>query len=220
MSITRYKNPDDSSCAFVINDWMQPGQCEQLIESHKHRCQQAQHQSNDANVTSRRERDSGICFFDDDQLHWMVQGMLKIANAVTGWKYAISGQEQFQFTSYVPGQYYNWHPDGAGDHSCKRQFFFPNQVPPGVSPMQVTHDPSLIDTVRKISLTIQLNNDFEGGEFQTIELDDEGNAVQRTVSSRKGSIIFFPASTMHRVAPVTSGTRYSVVQWLAGPPFT
>ena len=35
----------------------------------------------------------------------------------------------------------------------------------------------------------------------------------------KGSIIVFPSHLWHRVRPVTSGTRYSLVTWNLGKPF-
>ena len=35
----------------------------------------------------------------------------------------------------------------------------------------------------------------------------------------KGSIIVFPSHVWHRVKPVTSGTRYSLVVWSIGDPF-
>ena len=34
-----------------------------------------------------------------------------------------------------------------------------------------------------------------------------------------GSIVVFPSYTWHRVSPVTSGTRLSLVQWNLGPGF-
>ena len=35
----------------------------------------------------------------------------------------------------------------------------------------------------------------------------------------KGSIVVFPSHVWHRVKPVTSGTRYSLVVWSIGDPF-
>jgi PKHD-type hydroxylase len=29
----------------------------------------------------------------------------------------------------------------------------------------------------------------------------------------------FPSFVLHRVTPVTKGTRYSLVAWVSGPPF-
>ena len=38
-------------------------------------------------------------------------------------------------------------------------------------------------------------------------------------SKVKGTIVVFPSFVWHRVTPVTSGTRYSLVNWLQGRPF-
>ena len=39
------------------------------------------------------------------------------------------------------------------------------------------------------------------------------------IEATAGSVIVFLSSMEHRVAPVTKGTRYSVVCWFLGPPF-
>ena len=36
---------------------------------------------------------------------------------------------------------------------------------------------------------------------------------------KKGSMIFFPSWVLHKVNPVTKGTRYSLVVWFLGAPF-
>ncbi len=69
---------------------------------------------------------------------------------------------------------------------------------------------------RKLSLTLQLSDpdDYEGGELQ-LRFGKE----PMTVSKERGKITFFPSYTMHRVTPVTKGTRYSLVAWVSGPAF-
>jgi PKHD-type hydroxylase len=44
---------------------------------------------------------------------------------------------------------------------------------------------------------------WSGGEFKTIE-------------RKQGSAIFFPSFLMHRVTPITKGTRKSLVLWMGG----
>ena len=74
------------------------------------------------------------------------------------------------------------------------------------------------DTVapRKFSLVLQLSDpsDYEGGELQTLIASKES-----TVLKQKGLIAGFPSWTLHRVTPVTSGIRKSLVVWIAGPQF-
>lgn len=67
---------------------------------------------------------------------------------------------------------------------------------------------------RKLSVGILLNDptEFEGGAF-----DFEGG--DEDVLKNRGSIVVFPSHIRHRVAPVTSGVRYSAVGWVVGDLF-
>ena len=60
---------------------------------------------------------------------------------------------------------------------------------------------------------IDLNFDFEGGDFEIRGKDD------RVPKLEEGSIIVFPSFLEHRVTPVTEGIRYSLVSWFVGPPY-
>jgi len=70
--------------------------------------------------------------------------------------------------------------------------------------------------VRKISLSLQLSDpaDYEGGDL-LFKFGEE----EQTASRDRGMMAIFPSWTLHRVTPVTSGTRYSLVAWVSGPPF-
>lgn len=68
---------------------------------------------------------------------------------------------------------------------------------------------------RKLSITIALNDDFEGGEFQ-ITTSGEANETIRP-ELRRGSFLLFPSHLTHRVTTVTRGTRRSLVAWVVGP---
>lgn len=67
---------------------------------------------------------------------------------------------------------------------------------------------------RKLSMTVQLSQpgDYEGGdlEFMTPEM-----AAPRSI----GALCVFPSFMLHRVSPVTSGVRWSLVSWVCGTPF-
>jgi len=69
---------------------------------------------------------------------------------------------------------------------------------------------------RKLSVTLQLSHpdDYEGGDLQ-LRFGKE----PLTISKERGMITLFPSYTMHRVTPVTKGTRYSLVAWVSGPAF-
>jgi PKHD-type hydroxylase len=70
---------------------------------------------------------------------------------------------------------------------------------------------------RKLSMALLLSDtsEFEGGAFQVKTTSDE----PRTLETKRGRAWFFPAHTLHRVAPVTQGVRRSLVLWAGGPAF-
>ena len=67
---------------------------------------------------------------------------------------------------------------------------------------------------RKISFVLWLNDNFEGGEFEFHNSHIKDNVIIPSI----GTIVCFPSWVMHRVKPVTKGTRYSAVSWLVGKP--
>ncbi len=95
--------------------------------------------------------------------------------------------EDLQYTVYEEGgDFYGWHQDQG------------NQF-----------------TMRKLSLTLQLSNEYEydGGDLQVdkILLPEHGR--------KRGVMHFFPSFVNHQVTPVTRGTRRSLVVWVGGPRF-
>lgn len=69
---------------------------------------------------------------------------------------------------------------------------------------------------RKMSLVMQLTGpeNYEGGN---LEIMTSCNPVR--VEKRRGLIALFPSYTLHRVTPVTEGSRQSLVAWITGPAF-
>jgi PKHD-type hydroxylase len=69
---------------------------------------------------------------------------------------------------------------------------------------------------RKLSVSVQMSGpaDYEGGELEL-----NGGGRPEAVSKTKGRLILFPSYTLHRVRPVTGGTRSALVSWIVGPPF-
>ena len=77
-------------------------------------------------------------------------------------------------------------------------------------------DKILNGTVRKLSLTIQLTEpeEYEGGEL-ALHFSDTPDIMPKEL----GKMVVFPSYVLHEVRPVTKGTRYSLVAWIAGKPF-
>lgn len=66
---------------------------------------------------------------------------------------------------------------------------------------------------RKLSCVLQLSdpNDYENGDLQM----NIGSEIL-TVPKGKGILCFFPSFILHRVTPLSSGVRKSLVTWLCG----
>lgn len=77
-------------------------------------------------------------------------------------------------------------------------------------------DRGMLTGTRKLSLVVQLSDPstYEGGE---LELWFGGEPT--IAPKEQGMMILFPSYVMHRVKPVTSGVRNSLVCWISGPPF-
>ena len=78
--------------------------------------------------------------------------------------------------------------------------------------------------IRKLSMTCSLSHpeDYKGGrlEFQFRNKDNPNETIECTEIMTRGSVVIFPSFLWHRVRPVTEGTRYSLVVWNMGNPFT
>jgi len=70
-----------------------------------------------------------------------------------------------------------------------------------------------IRPLRKLSVSIQLSRpeDYDGGELELLY----GTVPQRLGRAR-GAFLIFPSFMLHRVTPVTRGTRWSLVAWVLG----
>ena len=66
---------------------------------------------------------------------------------------------------------------------------------------------------RKISITIQLSDpeEYVGGDLQIMT-----GSEHTTVPRGKGTVVVFPSFLLHRVVPLTSGNRKSLVLWVGG----
>jgi len=152
----------------------------------------------------KKKRDSNIVWLNDNWIYNETMPYVHEANKKAGWNFEWSRAENCQFTKYKLNQYYDWHCD-----SWDKPYDKPNTEDHG--------------KIRKLSMTCQLvdGSEYEGGEleFQCRNLDDPNSTQLCTEIMPKGSIVVFPSFVWHRVKPVTSGTRYSLVVWHLGEPF-
>ena len=154
--------------------------------------------------TDKKSRISDIVWTQDQWIYDTIWPFMQEANERAGWKYDIRGAESMQITRYKKGGFYQFHKDGPSDHLSA--YDEPDN--------EFTHG-----YVRKLSMTVLLNENYEGGEFQFANYSQEKCEIETPEFNKKGSIIVFASDVEHRVAPVTKGIRYSLVTWFLGPPF-
>ena len=125
---------------------------------------------------------------DNDETSWIYE---KIANLA---KMANKEMWNFDIWGYHDDlQYTTYYGDGG-------HYDWHADLGPGISN-------------RKLSCVLQLSDpgEYEGGELQ---MNLGGSII--SVKKEVGLICFFPSFVLHRVTPITSGVRTSLVTWLCG----
>jgi PKHD-type hydroxylase len=154
----------------------------------------------------KKYRNSNIVWLNDQWIYNEIYPYIHNANKSSGWNFQWDWSESCQFTKYAKGQFYDWHCDSWE------------------SPYENTNDKNFYNKIRKLSVTVSLTDpsEYKGGE---LEFDFRNNVNGKPNIRKckeilpKGSICVFPSFVWHRVTPVTSGTRYSLVIWNIGHPF-
>lgn len=97
--------------------------------------------------------------------------------------YRLSCIQDIQYLEYKVGDYYDWHSD----------------VSDGLS------------SLRKISMSYVLNDDFEGGDLEFFH-----GGETYVINAKEESLIAFTSFINHRVKKVTQGVRKALVVWVNG----
>jgi PKHD-type hydroxylase len=155
----------------------------------------ADSQSDDVTIDDIRSSDVNMHYMNDDN-KWIFERLDYVINWANEnfYKFDLTGYSFFQFGVYDAdkGGYYGLHMDtyiGANSLNNGQQ--------------------------RKLSLSILLNDDFEGGEF----VITKGGNKEETIKLDPGMAVIFPSFIVHGVKKVTKGVRKSLVVWVEGPPF-
>ena len=154
----------------------------------------------------KRKRNSDLVWLNDPWIYKEIHPYVHMANKNAGWNFDWDRSESCQFTKYKLNQFYDWHCD-----SWNKPYDKPNE-------------PNSHGKIRKLSVTVSLSDEteYEGGdfEFDFRSADDGSNQPQICKEIKpKGSVVVFPSFVWHRVKPVISGTRYSLVMWNLGQPW-
>ena len=150
--------------------------------------------SSEKYTTNIKKRKSKNTFINDQNILKRFLNVTKHINNRAQWNFNIDTIEPLQYGEYSIGGKYNWHVD---QH----------------------HKPYNDNRVRKISFSILLNDEFEGGEFDLECYDPSKKPRYKTIQLKKYEGVFFQSDWFHRVRPVTAGIRKSLVGWTLGPKF-
>lgn len=74
-------------------------------------------------------------------------------------------------------------------------------------------------TIRKLTCIIQLSDskEYEGGDLEFLFLGKD--PLTYPEFRNQGSVIVFPSFILHKISPIISGQRHSLVSWWSGPAF-
>ena len=119
---------------------------------------------------------------------------------------------------------YNFDVRGLAEPPNVMRYRAPDLDPnnkPGKYDWHMDVGPGPVPSMRKISYSILLNpGEYEGGELCFHIGRNTDPHPGQTEASAMGNIVLFPSYMVHRVLPMTKGTRYAIVGWAHGSSFT
>ena len=142
---------------------------------------------------NKANRSSDVSWLDEEKLVTSLTNLVIIANKESGWNYSLKEFEPLQYTIYKKDDFYDWHIDSH-------------------------NNPYDNGMVRKLSFTLCLNEDYEGGSFSFCSPHpiSKKTKIETLDKPKKGTMIVFPSYTWHKVDKVTSGVRKTLVGWVVG----
>ena len=149
-------------------------------------------------IKMKEVRNNRIAWLENPELTSILQLYVEKANEEAGWNFNVNCFETPQVSFYGKGQFYDWHMDTG---------------------VELPSDPF----VRKLSVSITLEDTFKGGDFQVQDwVHPQASKKFSTLKDMRkaGSIAVFPSFMFHRVTKVKEGERSSLVCWFRGEKFT
>ena len=137
-------------------------------------------------------RSSKVSWINDKKFQTPLSQFVQSANTESNWNFSLKEFEELQYTLYNVGDHYDWH------HDCHNK-------------------PYENKTIRKLSFTLCLNDEYEGGNFSIWDADPRKKEIKtKTIKLKKGEMLVFPSHLWHKVDKVTKGTRKVLVGWVVG----
>lgn len=174
----------------IFKNALSPDECDHICSlAHADLLKKAEIQDGDT-----KNRSSMITWINDNQVVDTITEKIFRANAES-FKFQLSTIEPLQYSRYDVDDHYNWHIDSH-------------------------FEPYADGMIRKLSFTVILNREYTGGEFEITVPNPKNIDTSSTYDKPNvGDIILFPSHIWHKVHPVKSGVRKSLVGWVLGRPF-
>jgi PKHD-type hydroxylase len=171
---------------------------------------------------------TAAAFLSDAEMDWLIaEHVMSLAEGKLGPGNSNAEIRRSQVVMLGAESKYDWIYDRlwAAAQECNRQFFCVDIAGVETNVQLARYDGTDrgfydwhtdfagLRPLRKISISIQLSRpeDYDGGDLELLF----GTAPQRLDKAR-GSFLAFPSFMLHRVTPVTRGTRWSLVAWILG----
>jgi len=171
----------------ILDDAIESSVCDKLISQASDFQSAGVYRGNDGPKIHQEARNNQTSWGKENWVYELIAPHMTKAIEYAGWDFEISTAEPYQIAKSEVGEFHSWHQDGVGPiHTGENE-------------------------TRKLSLSLLLNDDYEGGELEVFP--------HGPMNLSKGTMVFFPSFQSHQVHPVTKGTRYSLVVWFIGNPW-
>jgi len=149
----------------------------------------------DIDSGNNKNRSSKVSWIKDEKISRLLFSEVALVNKTMNWNFGLERSEPLQFSQYKLDDHYNWHIDSH-------------------------FTPYTDGLIRKLSFSLILNTEYTGGELE-ITVPNPKNIDTTIVYDKPkvGDMITFPSHIWHKVNPVKSGVRMSLVGWVLGRPF-
>ena len=194
---------------FILPKIVTPKICDEIVKDCKKNAlieaKVGQQESEFVNDSQIRKTSVHFIKDGDNKINELVWGFIRKANNKQ-FHYDLDYFQPVQFAEYKGSEnyraFYDWHQDYDGSSTSGEG--------------------------RKLSLTLALSDPdtYEGGELQFYSGgrpfpdvgEIKGEQVMQDIKSQ-GTVIIFDSRDWHRVSPMVSGVRHSIVCWCVGPNF-
>jgi predicted 2-oxoglutarate/Fe(II)-dependent dioxygenase YbiX len=169
----------------TVTNFLSKEECDFIIKKYFNNLEIAEVGPDSNGLLNLKKRNSKVNFVNIPEIKNKLINLINTEIKIKGFR-VNQVTEKFQTTKYEINGHYDWHKDSSDDNY----------------------------EYRFLSIIIQLNDDYTGGELQYKNLDNQ------TIEFTKGlgNLFIFSSNILHKVSHILEGERYSLVSWLNKEP--